>query len=139
YTVFFGGEVGVFESWDVVNRSITGHGLAVYASFGSVAAAQAALEYARSKGWTSDSSTAGATNLAPTPSSNDYDDNDNPLNSGGSGPWYAVARGAVPGVYRSYLECSLNTSGIRGNLSASFATREQAVKAYNEALTAGFV
>ncbi|KAJ7197989.1 hypothetical protein GGX14DRAFT_573831 [Mycena pura] len=47
YTVFYGGEIGVFEAWPDVKRSITGHGLAIYAGFPSLQAAQAALDYAR--------------------------------------------------------------------------------------------
>ncbi|KAJ7799667.1 hypothetical protein B0H13DRAFT_1933001 [Mycena leptocephala] len=131
YAVFYGDEVGVFEKWADANRSASGHSPAILASFPSVQAAQAALEYARSKGWTADSSppaSASATALAPAGAFED-----NPLNQGTTGFWYAICRRVVPGVYRSYLECSLNTSGVRGNLCASFNTRAEAEAAFAQA------
>jgi hypothetical protein len=134
--VFFGGEVAVFEDWGGVARSTTGHGLTIHAGYPSVAAAQAALDYARSKGWTSDTYADIAANPNPVPTTSH---DENPLNSGAAGTWYAVAHGAIPGVYGSYLECALNTSGIKGNLAASFPTRALAEKAYAQASAAGFV
>ncbi|KAJ7027966.1 hypothetical protein C8F04DRAFT_1266359 [Mycena alexandri] len=55
YTIFFGGEIGVFASWADVEPRIKGHGLAIYGGYTSTAAAAAALSYARDKGWTGDS------------------------------------------------------------------------------------
>ncbi|KAJ7847059.1 hypothetical protein B0H13DRAFT_2362612 [Mycena leptocephala] len=56
HVVFYGGEVGSFENWADAQRSITGHGLAIHAGFPSLQDAEAALVYARTKGWTADSS-----------------------------------------------------------------------------------
>jgi hypothetical protein len=103
--------------------------MAIHQGYSSIAAAEAALQYARAKGWTADSTPATGTPLLLSPS---YEDN--PLNAGASHLWYAVCRGVVPGVYRTYLECSLNTKGIRGNLCASFASREEAETAFAQAV-----
>ncbi|KAJ7084881.1 hypothetical protein B0H15DRAFT_802255 [Mycena belliarum] len=133
YTVFFGGEVGVFDSWDDAKRSITGHGIAIHCGFPSIAAAHAALDYARARGWTADSTS--PTPALPLPSS--YEDN--ALNSQTSTDrWYAVCCGVAPGVYRSYLECALNTVGIRGNRCSSFKDRAAAEKAFAHATKVGW-
>ncbi|KAJ7079043.1 hypothetical protein C8R43DRAFT_910228, partial [Mycena crocata] len=138
FGIFFGGESGVFENWADVQRNITGHGLAIYSGFPTVAAAEAALAYARARGWTSDSNVPAGTSMTPLPVPSSYEDN--PLNSAyPSQLWYVVCRGVVPGVYRSYLECSLNSSGVRGNLVASFPTREAAEAAYTQALDGRWV
>ncbi|KAJ7078637.1 hypothetical protein C8R43DRAFT_965971 [Mycena crocata] len=138
FVVFFGGDVAVFTRWGDVQRSITGHGLAIHCGFSSVAAANEALAYARSRGWTADSSPPEGQNTSPLPFPSSHDDN--PLNSDSrSTLWYAVCRGVVPGVYRSYLECSLNTSGVKGNLCNSFDTREAAETALSQAYKAGWV
>ncbi|KAK7027567.1 hypothetical protein R3P38DRAFT_2776485 [Favolaschia claudopus] len=84
YTIFYGGEVGVFHalaSW---------HGVAIHQGFPDVAAAQAALEYARERGWTRDSTPTGTRPPRTAPGN---DENDNPLVVGSQGP--------LPGVYRS--------------------------------------
>ncbi|KAJ7062986.1 hypothetical protein B0H15DRAFT_807851 [Mycena belliarum] len=127
YAVFFGGEVGVFEHWSDVQPRITGHGLAIYSGFKNVTAAEAALQYARSQGWTSDSS-------PPTSDTRTHSTyTDNPLNSDPNSRWYVVCRGVRPGVYHSYLECSLNTSGVPGNLCNAFDTQAEAEQAFTQA------
>ncbi|KAJ7702597.1 hypothetical protein B0H16DRAFT_1748213 [Mycena metata] len=135
YTVFYGGQVGAFTDWNLVHASITGHGLAIYSGFTSLNAAQTAIEYARARGWTADAPpTVHDTSPLPLPSS--YDDN--PLNLGATQDvWYAVCRGVVPGVYRSWLECSLNATGVRGNLCNRFSSRAAAEGAYSSAFRAG--
>ncbi|KAJ7029509.1 hypothetical protein C8F04DRAFT_1187722 [Mycena alexandri] len=139
YTVFYGGEVGAFDNWGSVQRSISGHGIAIHAGFPSLAAAERAIEYARSKGWTADSPSDLSVPLpSPLPLPSSYDDN--PLNSGSTSDiWYVVCCGVVPGVYRSWLECSLNATGVKGNLCASFATRTEAEDAFKAAFTAVFL
>ncbi|KAJ6619638.1 hypothetical protein B0H10DRAFT_2216701 [Mycena sp. CBHHK59/15] len=138
YTVFYGGEVGVFEKWDDVQRSISGHDVAIHASFPSIATADAALEFARSKGWTADSTPPSTATVSPLPLPSSYDDN--PLNlTSTASLWYAICRGVVPGVYRSWLECGLNTIGVKGNLCSSFASREAAETAFTQASKNGWV
>ncbi|KAJ7020484.1 hypothetical protein C8F04DRAFT_1196585 [Mycena alexandri] len=138
YAVFYGGEIGVFDHWADASRSVTGHGLAIHCGFPTRNAASEALEYARAHGWTGDSTPPHGTSPTPLPSLSSYEDN--PLNSTGQRDrWYAVCRGVVPGVYRSWLECSLNTVGVKGNLCASFTSRAAAESAYTAAMDAGFV
>lgn len=137
YAVFYGGEVGSFEEWTDVQRSINGHGVAIHAGFPTLQAAEAALADARTKGWTADSSPPASSSDSPLAPPGRYEDN--PLSHGSTGSWYAVCRGVVPGVYRSYLECTLNTVGVRGNLCASFATRAEAESAFAQAQKANFV
>ncbi|KAJ7820054.1 hypothetical protein B0H13DRAFT_2378049 [Mycena leptocephala] len=63
----------------------------------------------------------------------------NPLNaSSKSNMWYVVCRGVVPGVYRSFLECSLNTSGVKGNMCGRFTTLKDAESCFDEALKSGW-
>jgi viroplasmin and RNaseH domain-containing protein len=131
YVVFYGGEVSVFEDWADAQRSTNGHGIAIHAGFCSMQEAQAALEYARSKGWTADSSPPPEAAGLPLAPAGSYEDN--PLNAGSS-DWYTVCHGVVPSIYRSSLECSLNTVGVKGNLYASFHTRAEAESAYMQAL-----
>ncbi|KAJ7040213.1 hypothetical protein C8F04DRAFT_1253975 [Mycena alexandri] len=81
YAVFYGGEVGAFDNWGSVQRSISGHGVAIHAGFPSLVAAERAIEYARSKGWTADSApNPPIPSPTPLPLPSSYDDN--PLNSG---------------------------------------------------------
>ncbi|KAJ7744430.1 hypothetical protein DFH07DRAFT_963655 [Mycena maculata] len=137
YIVFYGGEVGVFEQWTDVQTSIHGHGLAIFSGFPTVAAADAALAYARGRGWTADSQApTSAASPFPLPS---YKDNPLNVGAGGSGVWYTVCRGGSPGVYRSYLECGLNISGIKGSLFASFDSREEAEAAFHKAREGGLL
>ncbi|KAJ7065912.1 hypothetical protein B0H15DRAFT_807673 [Mycena belliarum] len=137
YAVFYGGVVGTFTNWNDARASITGHGLAIHCGFPSITAADAALAYARARGWTGDSTPPQPPTSSPLPLPSSYDDN--PLNAGGNNLWYAVCCGVAPGVYRSYLECALNTCGVKGNRCSSFATREAAESAYTEALSNGWV
>ncbi|KAJ7893738.1 hypothetical protein B0H13DRAFT_2339549, partial [Mycena leptocephala] len=58
YVVFYGCEVAVFQRWPDAQRSITGAGLAIHAGYPSMEAGLAALDYARSMGWTADSTSA---------------------------------------------------------------------------------
>ncbi|KAJ7689747.1 hypothetical protein B0H16DRAFT_1273676, partial [Mycena metata] len=136
YVIYFGREVGVFESWNDVVPRTSGHGLTIYAGYNSLRAATAALQYARAKGWTGDTSPPPYDAAPPRPS----DFADNPLNQGAiNNRWYAVCRGIRPGVYRSYLECSLNVSGVKRSLHNSFNTRAEAEEAFSSALRTGLV
>ncbi|KAJ7884951.1 hypothetical protein B0H13DRAFT_2343384 [Mycena leptocephala] len=133
YVVFYGQEAGVFTLWADVIRNITGC-LAIHASYSSVEAAHAALDYARARGWTSDSSPSEEASTWVTPP------DDNALNFGRTTNfWYAVCCGVVPGVYHSYLECALNTSGVKGNLCNAFPSKVEAERAFSAALAGGMV
>ncbi|KAJ7024585.1 hypothetical protein C8F04DRAFT_1270125 [Mycena alexandri] len=134
YTIFFGRQIGVFESWTDVQPLIAGT-LAIFSGYRSLEAAIAALDYARAKGWTGDSNPPPYNAGPPVPSEFE----DNPLNQGSSERWYVVCRGVAPGVYRSHLECSLNVTGVKGSLHNSHDTRDEAENAFNGALRTGMV
>ncbi|KAJ7907847.1 hypothetical protein B0H13DRAFT_2331944 [Mycena leptocephala] len=53
--------------------------------------------------------------------------------------WYMVYCGIRPGVYRSHLECQLNTLGVRGALHESVIGRACAFSKYAKAESAGAV
>ncbi|KAK7019473.1 hypothetical protein R3P38DRAFT_2782584 [Favolaschia claudopus] len=116
YTIFYGGEVGVFTHWPRVAELTRGHGVAIHQGFPDVAAAQAALEYARERGWTRDS-TPPDSPAAPAPGN---DENDNPL------------------VVGSQDRC-LNITGVSGSLFASYPTRAEADAAYTHAVDSHFM
>ncbi|KAJ7020777.1 hypothetical protein C8F04DRAFT_1274528 [Mycena alexandri] len=131
WAVFYGGEVDVFTVWADVKQSTTGHGLAIYSGYQSKAAAQATLQYTRSRGWTSDSNDPSI----PLPSTDGT-----PVSQGSiSDAWFVVCCGVTPGVYRSHLECSLNTSGVKGSLFLSFDTRAEAEAEFAEVQARGEV
>ncbi|KAJ6487670.1 hypothetical protein C8R45DRAFT_1097566 [Mycena sanguinolenta] len=137
YAVFYGKEVGVFEDWNNAAKSTTGH-LAIHAGFPSLSSATAALEYAREKGWTGDSAPPANCPQTPLPIPSSYEDN--PLNSRSTtNGWYVVCRGIAPGVYRSWLEYSLNTTGLKGNLYNMFQTRAEAEDTFLEAWNTKYV
>ncbi|KAJ7649149.1 hypothetical protein DFH06DRAFT_1332170 [Mycena polygramma] len=143
YAVFFGGRVGAFTDWADVQASITGNGLAIHCGFPGMPEAEAAVDYARTLGWTADSTAPTHVSSTPVPAS--HPDNlpasypDNPLTCGADPDvWYAVCRGLVPGVYRSWVECALNTVGIKGNLCSSFPTQSAAEKAYGDVHKSGY-
>ncbi|KAJ7666208.1 hypothetical protein DFH06DRAFT_1126905 [Mycena polygramma] len=135
YAVFYGGQIGAFTDWADVQASITGNGLAIHCGFPGMPEAEAAVAYARTRGWTADSTAPAHVSSTAVPAS--YPDN--PLTCGADPDvWYAVCRGVVPGVYRSWVECALNTMGIKGNLCSSFPTQSAAEKAFGDVLKAGY-
>jgi hypothetical protein len=85
----------------IVQRWITGYGPAIHCGFPSVEMAEAALMYARLKGWTSDTTPNSATSSNELNSLRFTSYAANPLNTPFPGDtWYAVCRGVQPGVYR---------------------------------------
>ncbi|KAJ7430336.1 hypothetical protein FB451DRAFT_1422840 [Mycena latifolia] len=119
YVVFFGRKVGVFVQWSQVQSLITGFRGAFQSGFPSHAAAEKALEYARAKGWTGDSSRF----LQPLPLPSSYEPNClNAPNLVVPPQWYVVSRGVHPGIYSSGLECHLNIAGVKSALHKSFTT-----------------
>ncbi|KAJ6488307.1 hypothetical protein C8R47DRAFT_1216111 [Mycena vitilis] len=114
YVVFYGAKVDVFTVWADVQAATTGHGLAIQCGFPSEDAARAALAYARSKGWTSDSSAPPAL-TAPTV---------------GAPPTMRIPSIPDPMICGT----SLNVIGVRGNLYCAFDTFEAAEAAFVEAV-----
>ncbi|KAJ7773744.1 hypothetical protein DFH07DRAFT_767685 [Mycena maculata] len=111
FIIFYDGEVGVFERWEDVQASITGHVLAIYCGFPDILAANNALEYAHSKGWTADSQPPPtAASPFPVPSTEP-----NPLSTG------ALATGLC-----------LNILGLRGAIFNAFTTHKEAEEVFKD-------
>ncbi|KAJ7034647.1 hypothetical protein C8F04DRAFT_1182926 [Mycena alexandri] len=127
YTIFFGGEIGVFASWADVEPRIKGHGLAIYGGYTTTRETRVGLVIQPPPPYNAG---------PPIPSQL----HDNPLNAGTDNTkWYAVCCGVAPGVYRSWLECSLNVSGVKNSLHGAYDTRAEAEEAFNSALRQGWV
>ncbi|KAJ6489315.1 hypothetical protein C8R47DRAFT_1215662 [Mycena vitilis] len=62
-----------------------------------------------------------------------------PLHGDRDGRWYVVYRGITPGVYQSSLECSLNTRGLSCATYESYASKEDAIAAFNREVARGRV
>ncbi|KAJ7908091.1 hypothetical protein B0H13DRAFT_2331758 [Mycena leptocephala] len=136
YAVFFGREVGAFESWTTVHVLVTGLSLSYQSGFPSLAAAKEALSYARGRGWTGDSQTV----HSPLPLPSSYEPN--ALNSPhGTSPsvWYVVTCGVNPGIYSSGLECHLNIAGVSGAAHKTFQSRHEAEAAFSAQMEKGQV
>ncbi|KAJ7256423.1 hypothetical protein C8J57DRAFT_1235796 [Mycena rebaudengoi] len=117
YVIFYSGKVAVFNTWPQVQPWITGHGPAVYSGFPTVATTEAALIYARAKGWTAD--TTPPTPTAPPSDRPFFSYEECPLNS--------------PFDHGPCLECNLNVCGVPGALFKSFPARQAAENALWEA------
>ncbi|KAJ7058987.1 hypothetical protein C8F01DRAFT_1085447 [Mycena amicta] len=96
----------------------------------SVADAQALVDFAAAKGWTSTKSTFGSRPVSlesvPRPCTDASDLVGRPPRKERD-PWYICYVGVHPGVYSSYLECALNTLGVSGNVHDHRNTFEDAV------------
>ncbi|KAJ7156554.1 hypothetical protein C8R43DRAFT_1125749 [Mycena crocata] len=102
YVVYCSIRTGVFRSWRETQPLVNGVSNCIYRGYTSLAQAEAAFSYALQRSWPI-TSTADPTN--PINGSETCDDK-----------WYVVYHGITPGVYRSHLECQLNTLGVRGAL-----------------------
>ncbi|KAJ6460161.1 hypothetical protein C8R47DRAFT_1327810 [Mycena vitilis] len=134
YVVFCGKKCDVFLDWSDAKQYVDGVSNAIYRGYASETAAHAAFNYARERSWTRLS-----TNVAvpiavlpqplaesnPISASEDVDD-----------VWYLVYRGICPGpgVYRSLLECQLNTLGVRGASQQGIVGREAAFDTFARAV-----
>ncbi|KAJ7764953.1 hypothetical protein DFH07DRAFT_770228 [Mycena maculata] len=125
YVVFCGLQPGVFLTWSEVDPLVTGVPHSIFRGYTTV---PVAFAYAEERGWVrrTGSPAASAISVLPTPMT---DNSRNHLN----GPenlddkWYVVYRGINPGVYRSHLECQLNTVGLSNALHESVVGRPAAL------------
>ncbi|KAJ7829905.1 hypothetical protein B0H13DRAFT_2372254 [Mycena leptocephala] len=145
YAVFCGLETGAFKHWlSETGPLVIGVSNSVYQGYATFALAQAAYEYAHSRGWTRVFVPAVPTTAAPLsgplPVADWLFDSPNPLHGGGvrgNGRWYVVYRGITPGVYQSSLECNLNTRGLSRSCYDSWETKDVAIAHFLEELAAG--
>ncbi|KAJ7813182.1 hypothetical protein B0H13DRAFT_2382732 [Mycena leptocephala] len=133
YAVFFGREVGAFESWTTVHALVTGLSLSYQSGFPSLAAAKEALSYARGRGWTGDSQTVHSPSHSPPHTS----------------PTLSIALTAPPlpcGMWLPVadnwirrLECHLNIASVSGAAHKTFQSRHEAEAAFSAQMEKGQV
>ncbi|KAJ7055152.1 hypothetical protein C8F01DRAFT_1259172 [Mycena amicta] len=142
YAVIRGHEVGVQTSWAVVQQQIANFRFALQLGCKSVAEAQALVDFASAKGWTSASqgvrSRPVSRRLIPGPCTSVTDLEGRPPRKEHD-PWYICYVGVNPGVYSSYLECALNTLGVSGNVHDHRDTFDAAVDEFMWAQVDGHV
>ncbi|KAJ7448469.1 hypothetical protein B0H11DRAFT_2247757 [Mycena galericulata] len=150
YAVFFGRQPGPYLRWSGANGAsaqVTGVSAAIHQGYASQSEAEAAFAYAQTRGWTGTRPNGSQTiptpiNSVPTPVVLPSVSFDNPLH-GIAGcdetAWYVVYAGITPGIYRSVLECSLNTLGLPSAAHQSCASREEAQQRWENAKAAGHI
>ncbi|KAJ7024359.1 hypothetical protein C8F04DRAFT_1192483 [Mycena alexandri] len=149
YTVFYGHRPGVFEHWTGpagAEAQVKGVKGAIYQGYSSQREAEAAYRYAWERGWTmvrpsSSSNPQPPIPALPEPSQSPVDGIPNPLHgSAASNPrWHVVYAGINPGIYASYLECALNTLGLKSSAYQSADSRKEAEQYWVAALANGDV
>ncbi|PBK66556.1 hypothetical protein ARMSODRAFT_1021353 [Armillaria solidipes] len=130
YVVFFGREPGVYTSWDECLHRVSGASEAVFTTYRGMEVVTAAYQYAQKRGWTGTTGRHGISFIhgdgfvAPQPI--DFlrapeSAFETALTIGQDCRcWHIVYRGIRPGIYRTYLETTLNVVGLRGNTHESF-------------------
>ncbi|KAJ7700213.1 hypothetical protein B0H16DRAFT_1483973 [Mycena metata] len=144
YVVFCGRRCGVFDDWSETKVLVSGVPNCIYRGYTTREAARAAFQYAVERSWTRVADAAVTTPIPALPQPLDPNvafDTNNPLTQTEAldDRWYIVYRGICPGVYRSHLECQLNTLGVRRSLHESIVGRAAAFAKYNRALAGGQV
>ncbi|KAJ7049783.1 hypothetical protein C8F01DRAFT_1092983 [Mycena amicta] len=142
YAVIRGHQTGVWTNWAQVEPLIADFRFALQFGCKSVAEAQALVNFAQAKHWTSSSTEFSrrpmSLELVPTPCSSASDLEGRPPRQEHD-PWYICYVGIHPGVYSSYLECALNTLGVRGNVHDHRNTFEAAAEEFMWAQLDGHV
>nr|GAT43315.1 predicted protein [Mycena chlorophos] len=112
---------------------------AVYKAYVNIAEAETAFEYARQRGYTTTSPQRGL--LLPVdqiPKS--ALQQDGTIDAARLTPcatdeeWYVVYKGVNPGLYPTYLECALNTCGVRLAVHQAYNTLADALVSFRAAL-----
>ncbi|KAK7016971.1 hypothetical protein R3P38DRAFT_2785662 [Favolaschia claudopus] len=139
YVLFLGAPgVGVYDNGTALSQATADYPKAVFCSFPTLAAAQAAWDDAQSRGWTGHSAhqltLPAPRSQSPQPLVTHHPPS--PLISGTH--WYVVSYGANPGVYASYLEAKVNCLLIEDAVFTKYPTRVLAETAYQRALDNGW-
>ncbi|KAH8797280.1 hypothetical protein DL96DRAFT_1721323 [Flagelloscypha sp. PMI_526] len=142
YTVLKGYQPGIYDNWSMTNRQVHGYPGALMKGFSSRAVANQVFRRARALQLirgphiviqqppsvpvpsSAQEAQERARSFDPTVVIRDY---------------YVVTRGIIPSVYASWLESSANTLGVSGALSESYSSFDEALHAWNDAVTAGEV
>ncbi|KAJ7830020.1 hypothetical protein B0H14DRAFT_3465213 [Mycena olivaceomarginata] len=125
YVVFHGWAPNVYRKWADARLAVSGCSNSIHHGYSTVAEAEAAFSYARSRGWTR---TKTMTVVNPLHGTEDLDNT-----------WFIVYRGIKPGVYHSLLEALLNTTGVSNSLYQAEPTKEAAFRRYRTAVRRGEV
>ncbi|KAJ7457541.1 hypothetical protein B0H11DRAFT_2243298 [Mycena galericulata] len=135
YVVFCGLHCVLFRTWAETKPLVLGVSNSIFRGYATLSEAEAALAYARARGWIRVAIPSGIPPpIAHLPLPNT--DPRNPLNGNEeiNERWYVVYRGVCPGVYRSHLECQLNTLGVRGAVHESIKGEAAACAKYRSAV-----
>ncbi|KAJ7780805.1 hypothetical protein DFH07DRAFT_765294 [Mycena maculata] len=115
YVVFSGIRCGVMRTWDEAGPLVLGVPCSIYRGYSTKAETDAAFRYAQERSWVRVSGSPPRPIPAlPQPAVSGERADVNPLNGAEQldDRWFVVYRGIIPGVYRSHLECQLNTLGV---------------------------
>ncbi|KAJ7429987.1 hypothetical protein B0H11DRAFT_2249988 [Mycena galericulata] len=150
YVVFYGRIPGTYAQWsgpDGAAVQVTGVSGSLYQGYQTPDEARSAFQYALTRGWTGQRPS--PTGFVPTPIPSlpipvsPPVSSQNPLHGQTDFTehhrWHIVYAGITPGIYRSYLECALNTIRIPGALYDSAETRDEAERRWATAIAAGRV
>ncbi|KAJ7123800.1 hypothetical protein C8R43DRAFT_1135851 [Mycena crocata] len=135
YVVYCGLRCGVFLTWAETKPLVSRVPSCIFRGYRSVREAEAAFEYAQERCWVRECGAPVTMGIPVLPQPNLSDTDTNPLNGDEAldSLWYIVYRGIFPGVYRSHLECQLNTVGIPGALHESVVGKTLALHKYTQA------
>ncbi|KAL1661533.1 hypothetical protein EV715DRAFT_214748 [Schizophyllum commune] len=154
YVVFLGKTAGVYTTWYVVadacNSQVAHVSHSVHHKYDSLAEAQAAFDVALGRGLTyscgEGSIVVGRQRSAERLSPADLvlclafmDDETSMAMAPARHSWYVVYQGLQPGVYRTYVEVMLSTSGLQDAVHDKYKERDAAVDAFTSALQRGSV
>ncbi|TRM56326.1 hypothetical protein BD626DRAFT_414228 [Schizophyllum amplum] len=150
YVVFLGQKAGVYTNWDDCRSQVTGIKHNSYLGYKTMNEARAAFEAARGRGLTFSFADATATvgqHITETRLSIEdlvlctafMDDATSVAMAPSGHLWYVVFQGVQPGVYRTYHEAMLSTTGLKGAALRSYRGRDEAVGAFKIALESGEV
>ncbi|KAJ7742485.1 hypothetical protein DFH07DRAFT_777720 [Mycena maculata] len=111
---------------DEVQPLVSGVPCSIFRGYRTKQEATAAFLYAQERSWVRVAgSPPRAIPALPHPAVSGLHANANPLNSAKQldDRWFVVYRGITPGVYRSHLECQLNTAGVPNALHEAVTGR----------------
>ncbi|KAJ7506695.1 hypothetical protein B0H11DRAFT_1903480 [Mycena galericulata] len=144
YAVFYGRTPGTYNRWSGpggAGAQVAGVSGALYQGYPTAQEAAAAFRYALTRGWTGERPVPTGTVTRPIPSLPvpvlPPVSLHNPLHGDAGcvdGRWYIVYAGIMPGIYRSYLECALNTLSIRGAVHDSADSESEAQRRWAAAV-----
>ncbi|KAJ8469909.1 hypothetical protein ONZ45_g16731 [Pleurotus djamor] len=139
YAVFIGRFPGVYTDWSDVKESVDGVPSACFQGYSSTDFAEAAFLYAHRHGRSWVQSIC-ETRPFVRPrycyhAHHPHSHPDNPLSEGSTARkrFYVVYKGRVPGVYTTWLETHIETTGLSGASHESFASLPMAIEKYHAA------